>query len=166
MSVATKPSGYSALQIGLHWAIVLLVLIQYLGHEGIEHAWDAVRDSGTAETSSLVVLHIGAGALIFAFTLWRLWLRFTRGAPPLPAEEPAPLRLLASATHVLIYGLLIGMLISGFIAWFAGVEQAGAAHALATNVLLALVALHVAGAFFQQFVLKTGVLTRMAVPRD
>ena len=125
--------------------------------------------SATAEprqTSSLVVLHIGAGALIFVLHLWRLWLRFTRGAPPLPAEEPAPLRFLASATHVLIYVLLIGMPISGSIAWFAGVEQAGAAHALATNVLLALVALHVAGAFFQQFVLKTDVLTRMAVPQD
>lgn len=166
MAATAKPNGYSGLQIGLHWAVVLLVILQFLASEGIENAWDTVRDGGAAQTTSTVLLHIGAGALIFVFTLWRLWLRFTRGAPPLPEKDPAPLRVLASVTHVLIYVLLIGMPISGSVAWFAGIEQAGAAHALAKNVLLALVVLHVVGAFFQQFVLKTNVLTRMAVPQD
>jgi cytochrome b561 len=166
MAGTSKPSGYSGLQIGLHWAVAMLVVIQFLGHDGIEHAWDAVSDGATAATSSTVLLHVGAGASIFVLSLWRLWLRLTRGAPPLPEKEPAPLRFVASATHILFYVLLIGMPMSGSLAWFAGIEQAAAAHGLATNVLLALLALHVAGAFFQQFVLKTQVLTRMAVPQD
>jgi cytochrome b561 len=84
----------------------------------------------------------------------------------LPAHEPKPLQFLAKATHVLIYALIIGMPISGSIAWFAGVPAAADAHELAKNLLLALVVLHVAGAIFQQFVLKSNVLTRMVMTLD
>lgn len=166
MPAKPRPQGYSGLQIGLHWAVALLILIQFLGAEGIEEAWDAVRDGGAAVTTSGVVLHIGVGIAVLALALWRIALRATRGAPDLPAEEPAPLRFIAAATHALIYVLLIGLPISGALAWFGGVDPAIYVHRIGKTVLLVLIGLHVAGAFFQQFVLKTGVLTRMAVPRD
>jgi len=98
--------------------------------------------------------------------LWRIWLRMTRGAPPLPTSEPKALRVIAHTTHVLIYALIIGMPISGSLAWFLGVEPAAAAHGLAKNVLFALVILHVAGALFQQIVLRSNVLSRMLMTLD
>jgi len=168
MSATGHPKGYSGLQIGLHWAVVALVAIQYLAHDGIEAAWRAYRrgEAAGTEGSELVWLHVVAGAAIFVLALWRVYLRLTRGAPPLPQKEPAPLRLLAQATHVLIYVLLIGMPISGSVAWFGGVEPAAGAHVLAKTVLLALIVLHVAGAFFQQFVLRTNILARMVTADD
>lgn len=166
MPSKTAPKGYSGLQIGLHWAVAALILIQFLGSEGIEEAWDKVREGGAAITTSGVVLHIGVGVAVLAFAAWRLLLRKTRGAPELPSEEPAPLRFIAAATHVLLYLLMIALPISGSLAWFGGVDQAIYAHLIGKTVLLVLIGLHVAGAFFQQFVLKTGIMTRMAVPRD
>lgn len=166
MMSTPKPKGYSGLQIGLHWAVAMLVVIQFLGHDGIEHAWDAFRDGEAALVTSTVVLHIGTGATILLLALWRLWLRNTRGVPGLPEKEPAALRFVARATHILIYVLLIGLPVSGALAWFGGVGPAAVAHSRATTVLLVLVGLHVVGAFYQQMALKTNVLTRIVVADD
>jgi len=35
MSVAS----YSKTQIGLHWSIAALILVQFLAHDGMEHVW-------------------------------------------------------------------------------------------------------------------------------
>jgi len=165
---APPRKGYSGLQIGLHWTVALLVLFQFLASGAIESAWRAYARNAPqdASASGFVYLHIVCGLLILFLALWRLWLRFTVGAPPLPANEPKPLRFLAKATHFLIYALIIGMPISGSVAWFAGVPAAAGAHVAAKTVLLALVILHVAGALFQQFVLKSSVLSRMVMTLD
>ena len=166
--MASSPSGYSALQIGLHWTVAGLVIFQFLAHDAIEHAWRAFT-GGTApdpDGQGMVTLHIVSGALIFVLAAWRLWLRLTRGVPALPANEPAALKFVARATHFLIYALILGMPISGAVAWFGGVQGAAGAHVLAKTVLLGLVILHVAGALFQQFFLKSNVLTRMVMSQD
>ena len=162
------PSGYSGLQIGLHWTVACLVIFQFLAHDAIEHAWRAFAGGTPADPDGkgMVTLHIISGALIFVLAVWRLWLRFTRGVPALPDNEPAALKFIAKATHFLIYALIIGMPISGSIAWFGGVPAAAAAHVLAKTVLLVLVILHVAGALFQQFFLKSSVLSRMLMSQD
>lgn len=160
--------GYSGLQIGLHWTVALLVLFQFLASGAIENAWRAYvgNTAPNADGTGMAYLHIASGLLIFCLALWRLWLRFTIGAPPLPENEPKPLQLLAKATHFLIYALIIGMPISGSIAWFAGVQAAAFAHVIAQNVLLGLVVLHVAGALVQHFLLKSNVLSRMIMTLD
>lgn len=165
---ASPRKGYSGLQIGLHWTVAFLVIFQFLASGAIESAWRAfMRDTPSdASGNGFAYLHVASGLLIFALALWRLWLRYTVGAPPLPDNEPKPLRWTAKATHFLIYSLIIGMPISGSVAWFAGVPAAAAAHVIAKNLLLALVALHVAGALFQHFVLKSNVLSRMVMTLD
>lgn len=162
----TARTGYSALQIGLHWTVALLIVLQFLAHESIVNALDAHQAGEILATPPLAYLHIAVGFTILVLAIWRLVLRFTRGVPPLPANEPAPLKFLAHATHFGIYALIIGMPISGAVAWFLGVEQAAGAHSLAFAVLFLLVVLHVAGALFHQFVLKSSVLSRMAVAED
>lgn len=166
--MAKERKGYSGLQIGLHWTVAFLIVFQFLAHEGMERAWRAFAGNGAADPadSSMANLHVIAGLSIFVLALWRLWLRYTVGAPPLPANEPAPLRILAKATHILIYVFIIGMPISGSVAWFAGVPAAAEAHSVAQTILLVLVVLHVAGALFQHFILKSNVLTRMVMTLD
>jgi cytochrome b561 len=81
-----------------------------------------------------------------------------------PREHPAPLRWIASATHYLLYGFIIGMPLVGAAAWFGGIEAAGAVHSAARFILVPLIVLHAAGALVEHFVLRTNVLRRMLVP--
>ena len=162
-----KPAGYSSLQIGLHWTVVALIIFQFLAHDGIEHAFDSFIDGAPADSGDVTFawFHVAAGLTIFLAALARLYLRFTRGAPPLPASEPAPLRFVAHGTHFLLYALIIGMPISGSVAWFLGVEEAGDAHGAASTLLLIVATLHVAGALFQHFIMRSDVLARMLAPK-
>ena len=155
------PSHYSRAQIALHWGIFLLIALQYLFHEPITKAWHSLRETGDFTFSPLIAGHVFGGLLILALVAWRIVLRLTRGAPPLPEEEPAPLKLAAAATHIGLYGLMVLMPVSGAVAWFGGVGPAAGAHGVMRILLLALVALHIAGALYQQFVLKTDIMSRM-----
>jgi len=74
--------------------------------------------------------------------------------------DPAS-RALAKAAHVGLYALMILMPLSGSMAWFGGVDLAAQGHNVLKIVLLALVALHVLGALYHQFVLKDGLINRM-----
>lgn len=159
-------TGYSALQIGLHWAVVVLVAFQYVAHSGIEAAWNALRrdEVPPADTAALTYLHIGAGILVLLLAVARIGLRSTRGVPPPPADEPRMLQLLSEAVHVAIYALLLLLPVSGLVAWFLAVPAAGAIHVLLKNALLAAIVLHVAGALFQHFIRRSDVLMRMLRP--
>jgi len=160
-------AGYSPAQIGLHWAVVVLVAFQFAAHNGIEAAWTALLRSGDSRAGTVVLayMHIGAGMAIFVLALVRIYLRLTRGAPPPPADEPKLLQLLAESVHVAIYGLLLVLPLTGMAAWFVPLPVAGSIHALLTNALLAAISLHVAGALFQHFIRRSEVLVRMFRPQ-
>jgi cytochrome b561 len=159
-------SGYSAAQVALHWVIAILIVLQIVFHEGMVDAWRAYsRNGDTAAAASLSAqAHVWGGITVLAFAVWRLWLRQTRGVPAPPAEEAAPLRVAAHVTHVTLYALMILVPITGAAAWFGGVEAAGEIHELLRIPLIALILLHVAGALYQRFILKSNVLTRMFKP--
>ena len=159
-------TGYSSIQIGLHWAVVVLVAFQYVAHSGIEAAWNALRHDEMPPPGSeaLTYLHIGAGGAVLVLALARIGLRLTRGAPPPPADEPRLLQLFAEAVHIAIYILLLLLPLSGLAAWFLEAPVAGSIHVLLKNALLASIALHVAGALFQHFVRRSDVLMRMLRP--
>lgn len=164
---SARPSGYSALQISLHWAVVLLVIFQFLASDGMEAVWRAMR-RGTEITSAETLfanLHAAAGILILLLVLWRLYLRFTRGAPPAPVGEAAVLRIVAALTHWALYILLVLTPLSGAAAYFGGVVQAGEAHQFGKTLILIVAILHVVGVLAQQFVFRTDVLRRMMVPQ-
>ena len=160
----STPTGYSRLQIGLHWLVALLIAAQFLLNEEMGAAFRALMRGETAAFSPLVAAHVWGGVLIGALVLWRLALRATRGAPPPPETEHAALRLAAAATHWTLYALLAIIVASGAAAWFGGVRDAGEVHEVMTTLLLVVTGLHVAAALFHQFVLKTDVLTRMRRP--
>ncbi len=155
------PVSYSRAQKLLHWAIAALVLAQYVLLDGIARAFGAGMREGTLAYSGIVVGHIVVGVLIAVLTLWRLGLRLTRGAPPAPASEPAPLRAVAALAHWAFYVILIAMAASGAVAWFGQFGPAAAAHMLGKTVLLALIALHVGAALYHQLWLRDGLIARM-----
>lgn len=160
----TASLGYSRAQILLHWAVAALIVPQFLLSEGISHAFDTFLERGEVAFSPLVAAHVIGGALIGLLVLWRLSLRLTHGAPPPPEAEHPALKLVAKAVHGLLYLLLVLLPVSGSVAWFGGVEAAGEAHEVMKAALMALVALHVIGALYHQFVLKTNLLARMKTP--
>jgi cytochrome b561 len=162
----TERKGYSLLQIVLHWTIAALVIFQLLVHEGIEEAWDAREDGERASSADELgaAIHIAVGVTILALAMIRIIVRLTRGAPPIPTQHPLPLRLIAGATHLMLYGFIIIQPLSGASAWFLGIEDAADIHELGQLVIIPLVALHAAGALAEHFVFKTDALKRMLRP--
>lgn len=154
------PATYSKSQIYLHWLIAALVTFQLLFHDGIIKLWKARMDGSIANVP-IPDPHVIVGILIFVLMLWRLWLRLTKGAPALPEDEKPALKLVAKATHILFYALLLFMPISGSVAWFFGIEQPAIVHALVEKALIPLIALHFLAALAQHFWFKTDVLKRM-----
>jgi cytochrome b561 len=160
-AMAKAPTGYSATQISLHWAVVLLVAFQYLGHDGIEASWQERNQRMPAQIVVLTYLHITAGITVFLLASARVYLRVTRGVPPPPPDEPRLLHYLAEAVHAAIYLLLFLMPITGSAAWFYDWELAADAHEVLQTGLLGAIGLHISGALFQHFVLRSNVLIRM-----
>jgi cytochrome b561 len=164
MSVAS----YSKTQIGLHWSIAALILVQFLVPDGMQHVWRAFRRGQEASAGDvpLAYLHVVTGLAVLVLASWRVWLRATRGVPPVSGMEHPVLKRLAKATHFVIYALIFIVPLSGAAAWFVGVPGASLVHVLGKNILLYVVLLHTAGALVQHFVFKTDVLRRMLAFRQ
>lgn len=166
--MAGKVTGYSTVQIALHWIIVFLVAFQFVAHDDMEESWRAFRsgEAAPANAATLTNFHVAIGVMVLLLMLARAYIRLTRGAPAPPTDESKLLQLAAEGVHYLIYALLLALPLTGLSAWFLGVGQAGSIHSLLTNVLLAAIALHVAGAVFQHFVRRSDVLLRIFRPES
>jgi cytochrome b561 len=153
------PSGYRASQIALHWLVAALALFLFVTGDNTTRAFSAAGASDAGW--GWVPLHACVGLVILAVMLWRLELRREFGVPGAPESEPQPLRWLASAVHIGLYADLIGAGIVGLLVFF-GARGLAPLHELMTRlVLLALVALHVAGAVWHQIYWRDNVLSRM-----
>ncbi len=152
--------GYSRAQIFLHWGIVLFLIVSYVSHDAMKAAWIAIHQGRDAYGNTAAV-HVWVGSAILVLALLRLLLRVGRGAPALPEGGHPITDLIAKLTHL---GLYLGVILipaSGLGAWFGGFDFSGSVHEVLFNLLLALVALHVAGALYHQYVLKDGLIRRM-----
>lgn len=161
-----SPKGYSARQIRLHWLVAVVIVLQFVLHEPISQAWDGIAAGQSPAFNWLILAHITGGVLVLVFALWRLVLRQTRGVPPAPEAEAAPLRVAAHLGHLALYALMIAMPLSGMAAWFGGIRAAAEAHEVMKAALMALVAVHVIAALWHQFWLKDGLILRMKRPLD
>lgn len=159
-----SPAGYSRAQIRLHWIVAALIVLQFVLHEPIAEAWDALREGAAVSFNPLIAAHVFGGLAVLAFALWRLALRARRGAPPPPQAEHPALKLAAKVAHASLYALMVAMPVTGAAAWFGGVDAAADAHEAMKPLLLGLVALHVAASLYHQFVLRTDLMSRMRKP--
>ncbi|MET3651009.1 cytochrome b [Dyella japonica] len=132
----------------------------------------------------LIATHQSLGIIILLLVIVRLMVRWRYGAPALPVDLPVPMKLAASLSHYLLYGLMIAMPLLGW----AMLSAAGypavifgnlhlpsiAPRSLALHTALwnahhylafaffALVLLHLAAALFHALVRRDGVFQAMA----
>lgn len=158
-------AGYTALQIGLHWATAGLVALQYLLHDGVAAAFEDGLETGTMAFTPGAIGHMASGALILGLAGWRLLLRSEFPPPPPPAGEPAWAGWLSSLVHRVFYALLIALPITGGLAWGMASEFMGDIHEALRAALLFLIVAHVGAVVLHQTVWRTGILSRMSWPR-
>ena len=166
---------YNAGARALHWLIAILIvgnIASGLLHEPLENV------------ASLIPAHKAIGMTVLVLSLVRIGWRMAWTAPAYPATM-TPIEMLASKlVHLLLYGFMIAMPVSGWIiasggkyplSWFGlfdlpklpVVKDSALAgighefHELGGWVLLILVLGHVAAALRHHFVLKDGILKRM-----
>ena len=167
---------YTGVAKALHWLVVAMLAVQYS-----VALWLVYVLPKSAE-GALVEWHFSLGSSVLLVMLLRLGWRLTHPAPPPPADLKPGLRLLSRATH---YAFYAGFLILPVLGWFAAsahgsqVRLAGLiplplivpkddpfgklmqqVHPAVAITLLALIALHIAGALYA-LVKRDGVLGRM-----
>jgi cytochrome b561 len=155
------PKGYSLLQITLHWTIAALVVFQLFVNEGMQHAFSDRLDGDRVEEMFGALLHIVVGIAVLALAAIRLVVRTIRGAPAAHSDTPAILNWLGHATHVLLYGFIFAMPVTGAVAWFFGIEFAAELHELGRLILVPAIGFHVIGALAEHFVFRNDTLKRM-----
>ena len=157
--------GYSTLQIGLHWLIAALVLVQLVFGESMTEFVEAAEEGEpvSALDANLAGVHYYFGIAILALVAVRLALRFGRGAPPAP-EASRALELAGRISHWLFYALLVVMPITGLLGYYYRRSVLAKWHTYAKPVFIGLIALHVAASLYHQFWRKDGLLMRMLKP--
>ncbi|MCG6902928.1 MAG: cytochrome b/b6 domain-containing protein [Rhodobacter sp.] len=160
----THPTGYSRLQIWLHWLIAILIAATWFTHEDMGRALRTRLDAGATGIEGNT-LHVWLGGAAFALVAIRIVVRLVQGAP---AAVPGANPLLDQAAlwgHRLLYLLMIAAPALGAVAWYGGLKSAGEIHEIAANALVIVALGHAGVAIWHHAVLKDGVLTRMIRPR-
>ena len=181
MSESRTPSRYSPAQKWLHWSMALLILsMAAIGLTMTNLGDGALKDR-------LYELHKSIGIILLALALVRIAVRRRRGAPPLEPGVPAWQRLAAHASHYALYALIVLVPLAGWSAtssccppvnlfWTLPVTlPAPSGEAFSKTVfrihfglafaLIAVVAIHVAGALQHHLIRKDRTLLRM-LPGD
>jgi cytochrome b561 len=149
-------TGYSGIQIALHWLVAILILVAWLSGEGAEEAMEAFEEGGVTG----FVPHVAFGLSILTLVVVRILVRLSRGAPAAPGVPGSLSVLAADWGHRLLYLLMIAVPLGGASVFFLGLEV-GEIHGLAANVLMLVVLGHALMALYHQYVLKDGLLRRM-----
>ena len=109
MTSATNRHRYTILAIAFHWLIALGVLLLIcIGLAMTKLTVTPMRQF------QLYQLHKSIGVTVLLLSLLRLAWRFAHRPPPLPSMMPLLERRAASTTHCVLYGLMIGMPLTGW----------------------------------------------------
>lgn len=160
------PSLFSVPQRVLHWLTAALVFFNLLLPDGMNEWNRSIKRTGTATADQVASANIHAyvGVAILILVALRVVLRVVQGVPASSSQEPMIFRLVSQAVHVLLYGLLIAMPVTGMAAYYLSYNAAGNVHAEILKVILSvLIVGHVLGTLAHQFYWKTNVLRRMTV---
>src|SRR5665213_613400 len=105
---AVAARRYANVAIVLHWLIAFGILFQ------VSLAW-RFQDLHTPEGFALTQLHKSVGITILVLSLARLAWRLMNPPPPLPADLAGWEKGLAHAVHWGLYGIMIGMPLTGWL---------------------------------------------------
>jgi cytochrome b561 len=168
---------FTVLQRLLHWVMAVCILAMLFIGVGMV-------STVTPTYLTLVSIHKPLGAAILVLALIRLAVRLRYGAPALPADLPAPMKLAAIGSHYALYALMFAMPLLGWAMLSAGaypvvlygglhlpaiLPQSDSLHTLLWNAhfylafaFFALILMHVAAALFHALVRRDGVFQTMA----
>jgi cytochrome b561 len=178
LSLAAPRPVYSVALRTLHWLSALCMFIV------IPLAWYMTSlDRHDAARVTWFTLHKSIGLTILVLTLLRIVTRLAGRVPPLPDAIPPVERGLAHLGHCLLYVILLGMPLSGYlnsyggghpVQWFwlfqvpALVPQdkalghlAGQVHGLLAYAAYVLIAGHVLAVIYHQLVQRVDIIGRM-----
>ena len=177
MGLRNTKEQWGSVAKGFHWLLAVLILGMFV------LGWVAESMPLSPSKLKLFGLHKSTGLLILGLVVLRLAWRAFNPAPALPAGTPTRERLLAGATHWLLYGLMIAMPLSGWVinsaadfplklyGWFLVPSIAPASEALQTSaeivhlslfwIMAGLVSVHVAASLWHHVVRHDSVLRRM-----
>jgi cytochrome b561 len=133
-------TAYSKLQIGVHWAVVGMIAIQWVTSGAIPRTHNPLIPAAPVDLF-LHVVHNYNGMAIGCLVLVRIALRFSRGTDG-PQVRRTPMELAALAVHWGIYASLGASYLWG---------PAASIHKAIWNVTLVLIALHVTAAAWHGF---------------
>lgn len=152
-----EETGYTRLQIRLHWAIAGLVLFNFVFAGTMERAYDALREGQLPEGAGHY-LHILVGLAVLLLTLVRLAVRVISGAPAHGATRGDRV---AVGVQGLLYALTLLVPILGMMTWGGDIAAAAGPHGIAATAIMVLAGVHAVSALFHQYVLKDRLLLRM-----
>lgn len=183
--LTTQAAGgwrYDGVARAFHWLIVAMLVVQY------SVALLLASFLPKSAEDALVAWHFSMGSSVCVVMLARLAWRLTHTPPPPPADLSPGLQMLSRVTHWTFYG---GFIVLPVLGWFAAsahgaqVKLAGliplpmlvpkddpfgkamqTVHPVIAVTLLALIALHIAGALYHAFVKRDGVVGRILPGRD
>lgn len=181
MKPAIPEPSWSSIAKFLHWLVALLIFTQFaLG-------WLAVTWRMSPAKLDLFIWHKSTGMLILVLVVLRLVWRGVAPAPPLPAPMPRWERAVAHASHALLYLVMLGMPLTGWIVSSASgvpfkmfrriplppivgadkhiADLASLAHFSLGVLLAALLVVHIAAALRHHFIQRDNVLLRMLPAR-
>src|SRR5580692_10370354 len=98
---------FTPLQRLLHWLMALCIL-------GMLFIGVGMVSTVTPKYLTLVSIHKPLGIAILILALLRIVVRLRTGAPALPADLPAPMKLAAELSHYALYALMIAMPLIGW----------------------------------------------------
>ncbi len=167
---------FSPLQRALHWIMAICILAMLFIGVGMV-------STVKPDYLKLVSIHKPLGIVILVLALIRLVVRLVRGAPPLPANMPVPMKLAAYLSHLAFYALMIALPLLGYGMLSAadypvvvfGVQLPSLlphsnelhtvlwnAHRFLALCFFALIVVHLAAALFHALVRRDGVFHAMA----
>ncbi len=177
MPIQAPRIRYTAIAQALHWIIAALIAVQFT------LAWTADDLPLGMHKLALLARHKSFGMTVLMLAVLRLVWRLFNPAPPLPAGMTGIERFLARATHFAFYVLLFAMPLTGWlmssaknysVSWFGlftwpnligpnerSFQILKETHDLLSDVLFAIVILHVLAALKHHFWNKDDVLKRM-----
>ena len=167
--MTNNATGYSRASIIVHWITAIMVIALFFTHEG---------DRG----STALAFHVGGGAILGLFLLWRVGRRIMRGM----TEKPDQAAIYNLASQIVIWGFLVAIIIvviSGYLLpWSRGSaidvfglfqltspiatnygfhELIEEVHELSGQLIVPLFLLHLLGALKHRFIDKDDIMQRM-----
>ena len=169
-------SSWGLISKTLHWTIAgLFIYLFYL-------ALTMMNMENGSDKWAMYAEHKQFGVLVGILVLFRVLWKVMSKTPDLPKETPKWQILLVKLTHFVLYAIMIGFPVSGYImsmsgghgVMFFGIELpnlvgenetigniAHSIHVILEYMTYAVVGLHVFAALYHHFIVKDNILKRM-----